>query len=142
MTMAKEGKQIDRSAIFFYNLCSPNRDLLMPSKSKGTAGKEPNFNLAQVLDILLQKWFPLESKIVLLESDPDDEDDNLKFFDPDLEMKSASSKVLAQGTPIHMDSMPNIQRESTQQPRDVNSSFILELNIPLPKLNLLLAQRS
>jgi hypothetical protein len=57
-------------------------------------------------------------------------------------MKSTSLKALAQGTPIHLDSTPYIQGEGTQQPLDVHFGSVLELNLPLPKLNLLLALRS
>jgi len=53
-------------------------------------GKEPKFNPTQVVDILLRKWFPLELEIGLLELEPDDEDDDSKFFDVDLEMKCLS----------------------------------------------------
>jgi hypothetical protein len=59
----------------------------------------------QVINILLQKWFPLEPKIKLVELDLDDGDDDLEFFDSDLEMTSASLKVHAQGAPIDLDSM-------------------------------------
>jgi hypothetical protein len=111
-------------------------------KVKEMIGKESKFSPAQVLDILLRKWFLLESKIVLLKSNLDDEDDDLKFFDPDSKMKLASLKAFAQSTSIHLDSTPNMQWEGTQQPPDVHFGFILEQNLPVLKLNLLSALRS
>jgi hypothetical protein len=49
---------------------------------KEIARKELKFGLAQVVDILLRKWFPLEPKTRLSKFDPNDEDDDLEFFDP------------------------------------------------------------
>jgi hypothetical protein len=105
-------------------------------------GKESKFSPAQILDILLRKWFPLESKIVSLESNLNDEDDDLKFFDLDSKMKLTSLKAFTQSTSIHLDSTPNMQWEGTRQPPNVHFGFVLEPNLPLLKLNLLLALRS
>jgi hypothetical protein len=46
---------------------------------KEIVGKEPKFGLAQVVGILLQKWFPFKPKIRLLKSNLEDEDDDLEF---------------------------------------------------------------
>ncbi len=53
MLMVKEGKQIDWSIIFFYNLYSCIWDFSAPSKLKDTIGKDLEFGLAHVIDILL-----------------------------------------------------------------------------------------
>jgi len=64
---------------------------------KETTGKERKFSLAQIVNILLQKWLPLELKTKLPESDLDNEDDDLELFDLDSKMKSTSSEMPTQG---------------------------------------------
>jgi hypothetical protein len=117
--MVEEGKHIDWSIVLFYNLYSCIWDFLTLSKSKETLRKELEFGLAQVIDIILKKWFPLESKTKLPKSDPNDEDDDLVLFNSNSKMKSASLETLAQGTSIDMDSMPYVQGEGTQQSSNV-----------------------
>jgi hypothetical protein len=50
---------------------------------KKIARKEPKFGLAQVVGILLQKWFPFKPEIRLSKSNLEDEDDDLEFFNLD-----------------------------------------------------------
>jgi hypothetical protein len=94
----------------------------MPSKSKEIAIKEPIFRPTQVVGILLQKWFLLEPRLPKFNFE--NEDNDLEFFDLYLEMKSSSLKVLAQGAPIDLDSMPKVQRGGTQRPLEVQFSFV------------------
>lgn len=94
----------------------------------------------------------MELETKLLEFDLDDEDDDLEFFKLDLEMKLASLKASTQGTPIDLDSMPNIRGEGTQQPPDVQFGFVqkpfsigtkkLVVLEPISALNMLLALKS
>jgi len=99
------------------------------------------------------KMVPFGKKNWLPKLDLDDEDNNLELFDPNSKMKSASLKMLTQGESIDLDSMLNVWREGPQQPSNVHFGFvlepcgiciekILESNLPLSKLNLLLAPRS
>ncbi len=106
--MVEERKHIDSSFIIFYNLYNRIWDFVMPSKLM--ARKEPNFGPAQLVDILLWKWFPLEPETELLELNLND----LEFFNLDSKMKLTSLKALAQGTSIDLDSMLDIQGEGTQ----------------------------
>ncbi len=80
MMMAEEGKQITWFVVLFCNLYSHIWDFLVLSKSKESVRKEPKFGPTHVINILLQKWFPLELKTRLSESNLDDEDDDLEFF--------------------------------------------------------------
>jgi hypothetical protein len=57
---------------------------------------------------LLQKWFPLQLKTKLPKSNLDDEDNDLEFFNLDLEMKSTTLEMPTQGASIDLDSMPNV----------------------------------
>jgi hypothetical protein len=50
----------------------------------------------------------LEPKTKLPKFNPDDENDDLEFFDSDLEMKSTSLETPTQGAPTNLDSMPNV----------------------------------
>ncbi len=45
---------------------------------------------------------------------PDDEDDDVVFFNLDLEMKLTSLEMHAQGTLINLDSMPDVQVKGSQ----------------------------
>jgi hypothetical protein len=68
----------------------------------------------------------LEPKTKLLESDLEDEDNDLEFFNPNLEMKSTSLKEPTQGALIDLYFMLNIQKERSQQPLEVQSDYVLE----------------
>jgi hypothetical protein len=67
-------------------------DFLAPSKSKEIVGEEPKFGLAQVINILLRKWFPLELETKVPEFDLKDEDNDCCNFNFGLMTKARAYK--------------------------------------------------
>jgi hypothetical protein len=104
--IVEEGNQVNWSVFLFNNLYCRIRDFSASSKSRETTRKESEFGPAQV-DILPRKWFPLELEERLPDSDSEDENDDLEFFDLDSEMKSTSLEVLVEGASIDLDSIPD-----------------------------------
>jgi hypothetical protein len=103
--IVEEGNQVNWSVFLFNNLYCRIGDCSASSKSKETTGKESEFGPAQVVDILPRKWFPLELEKRLPDSDSEDENDDLEFFNLDSEMKSTSLEVLVEGASIDLDSI-------------------------------------
>jgi hypothetical protein len=105
--IVEEGNQVNWSVFLFNNLYCRIRDFSASSKSKESTRKESEFGPAHVVDILPRKWFPLELEKRLPDSDSEDENDDLEFFDLDSEMKSTSLEVLVEGASIDLDSIPD-----------------------------------
>jgi hypothetical protein len=80
-------------------VCLPFQQPLLPNQGLFGIVK------VQVVDILPQKWFPLELEKRLPDSDSENENDDLEFFDLDSEMKSTSLEVLVEGASIDLDSI-------------------------------------
>jgi len=105
--IVEEGNQVNWSVFLFNNLYCLIGDCSASSRSKATTRKESEFGPAQVVDILPRKWFPLELEKRLPDSDSEDENDDLEFFDLDSEMKSTSLELLVEGVSIDLDSIPD-----------------------------------
>jgi hypothetical protein len=61
----------------------------------------------------------LELKTKPPKSDPNDEDNDLEFYDLDYEMNLTSLEVPTQGALIDLDSMLKVQAKRSQQPLKV-----------------------
>lgn len=72
VVLAKQGVKVNWSTIIFNNLYSKLWNLSPPTKP--SANKDIiKFEIAQVVDIMFQNWVLVDSTLILLESNEEDE---------------------------------------------------------------------
>jgi hypothetical protein len=94
----------------FNNLHSQLRDLSIIFKPiKENSSKEIKFGGAQLLNIILQHWFPINPNFQLSKSEDEDEDKNSSSIKPNLDLKCKGLIPFLHGELIDLNNPPQMQ---------------------------------
>lgn len=77
-----------------------------PNWHKEDIGKDVKFIEAQVIDIIVHNWFPVDPTFQVPKSNDEDDDDDISSTKHDMNVKRKGSETFSQAKPIDLDSHP------------------------------------